>query len=325
MIFYYCPDSEIKSAGIRRLYEHINALVENGFNAAILHDKSTFCRKDLAQVPVFGLDQQGILKQKDIVVFPEGFPGLMAEFKDIPVRKMVICLSWTYVFSALPERTCWRDLNIERVIGDSEYTTEMVGWAMRLPSHVVTPGLNVDHYFRVSLNEKKKKIVFIARKGQQVPLLMRVLHSRNPDFINKFEWVGLDGLSETEYAKHIREAAIFLNLSQAEGLAHACFEAMRSGTLLCGYSSIGGQRSFIGGGETQNSIMAETGDYLSLAWLMEPLMEDLIEGNYSEWQTILDQAYNDTLHMNPENFKNQLTTLWKRLAPHELNQVAEVS
>lgn len=324
MIYYYCPDSEIKSAGIRRLYEHINALVENGFNAAILHDKSTFCRKDLADVPVYGLDQKGILKQKDIVVFPEGFPGLMAEFKDIPVRKMVICLNWAYVFRSLKERVTWRDFNIERVLGASEYTTEMIAWAMKLPSHVIVNQINEKLYYRSPLESKKKKIVFISRKGQQVPLLMRALHSRNPDFINKFEWVGLEGVSEEEFARHVREASIFLNVSMEEGLAHACFEAMRSGTLLCGYSSIGGQRTFIGGGENQNSIISETGDYLSLAWLMEPLLEDLIEGNYSEWQTILDQAYSDTQHMNKENFHKQITTLWKRLAPHELKQVAEV-
>ncbi|MCM8539866.1 MAG: hypothetical protein NE328_06275 [Lentisphaeraceae bacterium] len=320
MIFYYCPDIEVKSAGIRRLYEHVHALITSGFNAAILHDKSSFCRKDLPEVQVFGLEQKGILKQKDIVVFPEGFPGLMEEFKDIPVRKMVICLNWAYVFRSLKERVNWRNYNIERVLGASEYTTEMIAWAMKLPSHVIVNEINEKLYSKSPIESKKKKIVFISRKGQQVPLLMRALHSRNPEFIDKFEWVGLDGLGEEDFARHVREASIFLNVSMEEGLAHACFEAMRSGTILCGYSSIGGQRVFIGGGEDQNSVIAETGDYLSLAWLMEPLLEDLLSNKYDEWQPIIDKAYEDTLHMNKENFEKQLVSFWKKVAPKELSK-----
>ncbi|MCM8527580.1 MAG: hypothetical protein NE327_13760 [Lentisphaeraceae bacterium] len=321
MIFYYCPDSEVKSAGIRRLYEHVHVLIKAGFNAAVLHNKADFRRKDLPDVEVKGLDQQGILKQSDTVVFPEGFPGLMSEFKDIPVRKMVICLSWTYVFGGLPERVSWRDFGIERIIGDSEYTTEMVGWAMNLPSHCIVNQLNDKLYYKQPLNGKKKKVVFISRKGQKVPLLLRVLHTRNPDFINKIQWVGLDGLNEDEFAGHVREASIFLNMSEAEGLAHSCFEAMRSGTLLCGYSSIGGQRVFIGGGDEQNAVIAETGDYLSLAWLMEPLLEDLLNDRYEEWQSIADKAYKDTLHMTSENFESQLVSFWKKVAPGEMRAI----
>ena len=325
MIYYYCPDSDVKSAGIRRLYEHVHVLAKAGFNAAILHSKSTYCRKDLPAVPIYGLDQKGILKQNDTVVFPEGFPGLMSEFKDIPVRKLVICLSWSYVFGALPQQLTWRDFGIERIIGDSEYTTEMVGWAMNLPSHCIVNQINEKLYYRQSLKEKQKKIVFISRKAQQVPYLLRVLQSRNPDFTNKIKWLGLDGLEEEEFARHVREASVFLNMSTQEGLAHSCFEAMRSGTVLAGYSSIGGQRTFIGGGEEQNSLVAETGDYLSLAWLMEPLLEDILNENYDPWQSMLDKAYEDTLHMNTENFEKQLTSFWKKLAPHEVLKAEKVS
>ena len=318
MIYYYCPDNQVKSAGIRRLYEHVHVLSKSGFNASILHNNSSFCRKDLPEVLISGLDQQGILKAQDIVVFPEGFPGLMDEFKDLPVRKMVICLSWTYVFGGLPERVNWRNFNIERIIGDSEFTTEMVGWAMNLPSHCIVNQLNEKLYYRQPLAEKKKKIVFIKRKGQQVPLLMSILHSKNPDFIDKFQWLALDGLNEEDFASHVREASVFLNMSLAEGLAHSCFEAMRCGTILCGYSSIGGQRSFIGGGDQQNALIAETGDYLSLAWLMEPLLNDLLNDQYEEWQSILEQAYNDTLHMTSENFEKELISFWKKVASKEL-------
>ena len=74
---------------------------------------------------------------------------------------MVICLSWSYVYGSLPQRINWNDYGIERIIGDSSFTTEMVGWSMNIPSHTIVSKLNEDLYYRQPLDEKKKKIVYI--------------------------------------------------------------------------------------------------------------------------------------------------------------------
>ncbi len=317
MIFYFCPDSQVKSAGIRRLYEHVNCLHNHGFHAAVLHSKSDFHRDDLPIVPKAFLDKAGSIKANDFIVIPEGFPGLLSDLKDIPIRKIVICLSWSYVFTGLPEKISWRDYKVERIIGDSPFTTEMIAWVMGLPAHVITPEISEKLYPFSPLKLKKMKIVYITRKCPQVALLKKILYLKNSAFIDDFTWMGLDGLDEDSYAEHVREAAIFLNMSQAEGLAHACFEAWHSGALLCGYSSIGGQRVFVGGGDQQNSLIAETGDYLTLAWLMEPLLDDLLKGEFSHWEKIQLRGHSIAMTMNRENFQNELIAFWQRFAPHE--------
>ncbi|NQZ58595.1 MAG: hypothetical protein HRT88_14155 [Lentisphaeraceae bacterium] len=314
MILYFCPDLEVKSSGIRRLYKHVAILTEAGIDAAILHNNANFIRTDLATVPIKSLDTKGCVNSGDIIVIPEGFPGLMKSLKDAPVRRIVICLSWSYVFTSLEDKSSWRDYNIERILGASEFTTDIISWSMGLPGHTITSSLNDKLYFQdLSLSQKKKKIVYIKRKSTLAPLLKKVLYARNPAFIDEFEWLPLEGLDEEEFAQHVREAAIFLNLSEAEALANACFEAMRSNTLLCGFSSIGGQNSFIGDGEDQNAIITETGDYLSLAWMMEPLLNDILNGELDKWQSIVDRAYEDTLHMTAKREKEELLSFWKRM------------
>jgi hypothetical protein len=310
MILYYCPDLEVKSAGIRRLYDHVWILNEAGIPAAILHNSKDFKRKDLHDVPIKGLDEAGAIQVDDIIVIPEGFPGLMRDLKDAPVRRFAICLSWDYTFRSLESRENWRNFGIERIIGASPFTVDMTAWAMKLPGHVIPPKLNRKLYFPSDFPTKKKKIVYIKRKGGLVPLLMNVLYSQNPEFINAFEWLPLDALSEEDFAKHVRQAAIFLNMSTSEGLAHACFEAMASRTLVCGFSSIGGQRVFKSG---QNGLFAETGDYLTLAWLMTPLLDDILSSNHQPWDKIIQTAYESTLEMNAENEKNALISFWRRM------------
>jgi len=38
-----------------------------------------------------------------------------------------------------------------------------------------------------------------------------MLHSRNPEYLQRIHWLGLDGLSEEEYAREIRRSTVFIS------------------------------------------------------------------------------------------------------------------
>ena len=149
--------------------------------------------------------------------------------------------------------------------------------------------------------------------------LSRKLKKRTIKFISEIEWLPLDGLEEDEYARHIREAAVFVNVSMEEGILNASFQAMRCNTLLAGFDSIGGQESIIGEGEEQNYIIAQTGDYLSLAWLMEPLLEDILRGDLSDWERQKKNGYLLAASMTEEKECESVISFWKRMSPE--NQI----
>ena len=311
-IFYFCPDFEVKSGGVRRLYRHVEILVRNGFAAAILHVKKDFMLADQPSVPVAYLVNQGVLKKNDIVVVPEGFPSVMLKLRDQPIRRFVIALSWSYIFSMLPDGMDWRGFNIERVLVVCPYIGEMISWSMGLPTHLIDFAINPDLYhYRPEI--KKRKIAYIQHKARDIDAFRRLLAARNPDYVNSFEWTALRDFNEADYAAQIRESSIFLNLSTAEGLLNSCFEAMSAGCIIAGFHSVGGQDVLIGEGERQNSILAENGDYVSLAYRIEPLLKDLLKNKRQPWEPIIQNGLQGLARHTPDAEEKSVVDFWNHI------------
>jgi hypothetical protein len=311
-IFYFCPDLAIKSAGIRTLYRHVAHLVKRGFQAAILHNDPAFRMPEAQPVPVQYLAGPNTLAAGDIVAIPEGYPGVMQGLQRYPLRRAVIAQNWSYVYRALPDGIDWRRFGIECILTYPDHTGEFLAWAMRLPVHVFEWGIRPD-LFVYRPHEKQPQVSYIKRKQHNMEILKRVLYSRNPAFLRSIHWLEMDGLSEEEYARQLRRSTLFLNLSTTEGMYAPYFEAMRSGTLVAGYNAVGAQRQLIGSGERQNCILAENEDYITLAWRLEPLVEDMLRGDTSRWQGILHNAIQTTAGFTMEREEASVASIWNKI------------
>jgi hypothetical protein len=194
MIYYFCPDMSVRSSGIRLLYRHVDVLGRYGVPAAILHQNTGFTIDDMPSVPICYMDAEPILSSAGVVVIPEGFPRIMGVFRDHRIRRIAIALNWRYIFRALPDGVDWRDLGIERVLTNSPWIAEMVSWSMRMPIHVFQWGLRRDSYY-YDPAAKMPKVVFLDRKKAELPECVRLLFSRNPDFVRRIVWKGVRDLS----------------------------------------------------------------------------------------------------------------------------------
>jgi hypothetical protein len=307
MILYHCPDIQMKCAGMSRLYHHVNILVKHGFDAAILHANKGFVLDDQPSVPI----QYAQIQEGDIVVIPESYPSIMHEIRNYPIRRFAIALSWSYLFETLPDDFDWRHFNIERAIVVSPFIGKLIQWSMNIPCHLITAGLNHSLYFQEN-SPKEPWIAFIQRKGAMVPYLKRILKARNSDFVNKIKWIPLQYLSEKDYAAIIRKSTIFLNLSTAEGLVSSCLKAMKCGTLVAGFDSIGGVDLLKGSGPDQNSILAQTGDYVSLAYQLEPLLNDMIANQLNAWYPIILNSIQTSQPFTIDAEEKSLIKFWKQ-------------
>jgi hypothetical protein len=310
-IYYFCPDIALQSAGIRRLYRHVRVLDSAGFEAYILHEKVGFRRSDLPAVPVRYLEQKPF-NANDIVVIPEGGPTIMAALKDEPVRRFVIALNWDYIFKVLPPGTNWHAFNIERVITISAPIAKMVSWSMGLTTHLLASSIDHRLYYFDKSN-KRPHVVYIARKGAHADHLKRLLGARNPTFTRDFKWIGLDGLTESAYADHIRRAAVFLNLSSAEGYPTSCLEAMASGTLVAGYRSMGADTLLCGQGPGQNCLLTPIGDYPALAFALEPFLTALCSGEMSMWNRVLSNGLETVSGLTAQTEAQVLISFWRNI------------
>jgi hypothetical protein len=312
MILYCCPDSKLRSAGLRTLYRHVAHLVKHGFPAAILHGSSGFRAADTVEAPLRYASDPGGFKPGDIVVIPEGLTDLMSRVKDLPVRKFAICQNWSYVYRALPADMDWRAFGIERVLTYPELTAEYLAWAMGLPVHVFEWGIRDDlFYFRPQ--EKAAQIAYIKRKQHNVDVFQRLLRSRNPDYIRRIRWLALDELSEEDYAREIRRSLVFLSLSTMEGLYAPYLEAMRSGTIVAGYGAVGARGLLVAEGPAQNCISAENDDYFALAMRLEGVLEGMLRGDLSDWAHVVRNALEVSSRHSLEREEQSIVSIWREI------------
>jgi glycosyltransferase involved in cell wall biosynthesis len=309
MIAYYVPDIRTPSGGIKRLYRHVDFLARNGIDACVVHDRKGFSVPGTPPVPIRSFEESLKMDSTDILVIPESCPETMQALSDIPCRKFAIALGWSYIYPSLPDGIDWRNMNIERVLVVSPFVGDMISWAMGLPVHLIDFGIDPELY-RYDADEKRNRIVYIARKAANVECLLRILRSRNPDFLKRIEWKAMAGLATETYAAEVRSARVFLNLSPAEGLLNSCFEAMQAGTIVAGYDSIGGAGMLIGEGERRNAILAQTGDYVTLAMRLEPVLLDMIQGNMRKWNPLIRNGRKLMELHTPEAEEQAILDFW---------------
>ena len=318
-IYYCCPDTPERSAGICRLYRHVSILHAAGYPVSLLHTGNGFKRQEMPPVPFQYLEQVDP-GMDAIFVIPESVPKIMYRLKDHPGRRFVIALSWHYIFSTLPDGIDWRHLNIERVLAISPVIGRMVSWSMDLPVHMLNSSIDHQRYFH-DPTLKLPQISFISRKAFNMDRLMRMLSAKNPDYMNKIKWVGLDGLSEDDYAAQIRRSSLFVTTSMAEGFPTSCLEAMAAGTIVAGYAAGGGSEILVGAGASQNCILAPNGDYVSLAYRLEPALNDLTRGKMDNWVSIVDNAKKTASTMTMECEQASVISFWSQF--YDTERVSE--
>jgi len=308
-VYYYCPDVSVRSAGIRTIYRHVGHLVRNGLKAAVLHHEAGFRMPDVPEVPVRYIVPALSVERSDVLVFPEGYANIMQQLKDMPMRKVVFCQNWSYVFRA---GTGWKGYGIERVLAFPQETAKWLEWCMGLPTHAIDAAIRSDLYFHEP-KEKKPQVMLIKRKQGNAEQLVRALRCRDPAYVERIRWLPVDNLSEEDYAREVRRSTVFLNLSMFEGLQTSSLEAMRCGTLVAGFNGIGSREVFVGDGPAQNCITAENGDYATLAVRLEPVLKDILKNDMSAWQPVLQAALATAAPYTLEREERTLVELWRKL------------
>lgn len=318
-IYYVCPDSRLPSAGIRRLYRHIDMLHTAGFDAAILHVQKGFRREELPPVPISYLNEAAI-ESNAIVVIPEGFTNIMQILNGLSFRRFVIALNWDYVFKNIPDGTDWRSFGIERALAISPAIGRMIAWSMGLPCHILDSSIDHQRY-RYNPAKKRPQLSYIKRKGINIDQLKRMMAARSSTYINKIKWVGLDGLPEDEYAREIGRSSIFVNLSPAEGYPTSCLEAMAAGTVVVGYDSLCSGNILFGEGPEQNCVLAPNGDYRALAYALEPVLKDCVDGEMEKWRSIIAGGRRTAASATVEREKRSLISFWRKVCrtPNGIN------
>ncbi len=273
-ILYFCPDFPQPSGGIKTLYRHVARLNETGFDAWIVHQKRPFRAVwHGIEAPTLWLSERPQFTPQDILVIPEVMAQVMKQTARFSGERVVIALSWSPTYWNLPPGETWAAYGVKRVITKSPLIQNYVRWSMGIEAALIKEYVTPAHYF-YRQDAKRPKICFLTRKERSAAWLQQVLAAKGEPF-TRFEWQPLREMNEDEYARHLREATVYVTTNMQEGMNTSVLEAMACGCLVVGYSGVGGSVYMAPDGPSQNCILVENGNVPALGLRLETVLREL--------------------------------------------------
>lgn len=274
-VYFLCPDLNIPSGGLKRIYRIAQVLHRAGFRACVLHEKTGFHQDWIATGAPLRYADALRLEPGDVVVIPETLPETMKTIPDY-CRKVVQAFSWTYIFENLREGETWRDYNVEMVVTPSRVIADFIRWTLGLPVQCFGTGIDHDLYqYRPAV--KEKSIAFLTHRNLEGERVKKIF-AQLPRGLPSYQWIGMTRKREEDYANVLRKSRIFLATGIREGVPGPILEAMACGTIVVGYRGVGGNEYLLDEGPDKNFFGVENGDYFALSRALEMVM-GLVEGD----------------------------------------------
>lgn len=272
-IFYLCPDFSKPSGGIKRLYRHVEILRENSYDAYIMHINEGFKLHWFeSPAPIVYTRDLAQLHSEDVLVLTEGLSTVMKQVKPLQFRKVVIALSFAYIFEHMPIGENWKDYGIHWVMASTKTIKDLVQWSMGIENVYIIKSSVDNIMFHYEPDVKKQQITYIKRKDTLSPIVEKILKARSacsdePDFI------AIENLKLQNYAQVLKQSQIYLTTSIHEGINLSVLEAMACGCVCIGFDGVGGREFIVESGEQQNFVRAENVNFIDLAMKLAGLME----------------------------------------------------
>lgn len=299
--YFYLPDFEKHSGGIRLVYRTVKLLNDMGFNAVILHTKHGFkldwLDNDLKNVPISYLtDDHGDhiqleVHMEDTFIIPEGFADVMEQTREMPAKRFVLCQNWYYVLNSLQPGVYWDSYGIFDCISVSKKQTDYLKAIMPfLRIKDLQPGVDQEFYHKPESKCDKVPIVaFVPTrdgglKGVSVIKHFYALHKN----LRWIQFRELKDMSNDEYAKTMRECAFFLHMDETSSWGTAPIEAFNSGTLVAAWDGYGGREYM----NDNNTYLAVNGNIFDLARKLGDMINEYLTDSISNsrWLAMKEAA-----------------------------------
>ena len=285
--YFFLPDFEKESGGVKLTYDHVRCMNENGFKAVVIHQKEGFKPKwledyypkgedgNFENIPMLYLDSGNLpINIEDFFFIPEGFPNIMENLakQSAPCKRVVFCQNWYYVLNALPPGIFWRHYGIEDCMSVSKVQTDYLNMIMpgmkfkqvygHIPSDVFYPP--------EKMTDKKMQVAFIPSRdgGTKAHNVIKTFYALFPHF--KFiQFAEVRDLPKEDYATLMRESAFYAHFDEYSSWGTAPIEAFLSKTLVAGWDGFGGREYM----STDNTWIVPNGDILRLAMAIGNMIE----------------------------------------------------
>lgn len=346
-IYFFAPDWNGPSGGIKQIYRHVDILNSIGWDARILHKKKHFhvnwfpnhtpvsyighsflesiykeepLTKTLEKVNVDsslyeienGQWKSVRLTQEDILVLPEYFGSQLNSFGK-GVKKVVFNQNTHYClrnFTAADTLShIYNSPEVLGVVVVSEHNKDYMQYAFP-KANVFRVITGIDKNVFVSNTNKKNQIAYMPRKlSEEVQQVITLLRLRG---LKDWEFISIDNVNEAAAAKIMSESFMFLSFSTQEGIGLPPIEAAFSGCLLVGYTGNAGDEYF----KSEWSYPIRQGDTLMFAKTVEKILKNAETDRsfYEEKVRNLSSYVKEKYSLEQE--RETVITAWKTILRH---------
>ncbi len=283
-----------------------------GFDAWIVHQKYPFrATWHGYEAPTLWLSERPRFTPEDVLVIPEVMHQVMQQTARFSGERVVIALSWSPTYWNLPAGQTWASFGIRRVITKSPVIQEYLRWCMGLEATLISEYVTPERYY-YKQETKRPKICYLTRKERSATWLQQVLQAKGAPFTG-FEWMPLRELSEDEYARHLREATVYVTTNMQEGMNSSVLEAMACGCLVVGFSGIGGGAFMRSEGPGQNCFLVENGNVPELGRRLETVLRKLADQPVAFSDVVENGLETARAYQNAEDEANSLRAVFAPL------------
>ncbi len=303
-------DNPRPSGGVKTLYQHVELLTQNGFDAAVVHFTPHFSLDWFSNtIPVIDGSQGLKLDRDDWIVIPEDHAQALKHFATIPCRKALFCQNHFYIFEALPPQTGWDDFGIEEVLVSSHEIETYVQRVFSKRSHFIP--LFINHkLFQPSADRHPLSVAYMPRKGGwNLTQIISSIWCQYPE-LRDVQWVPIDRMSEAEVAHTLQSNTIFLSTGFREGFGLPPIEAMACGALVVGFRAGGGKDY----ATDKNGFWVPDEDPITFAQtLAQILLKMKKTPNHPHWESIRQQGYQTAARYQQDATELDLVRIWTHL------------
>lgn len=237
-IVFLCPPATVINGGTKYLYKMGEVLAAQGHEVQMFEQEGRRPTWFPTKLPVVG---QGVLRPRadQAFILPEDQPKLLDSVRTWPQRKVIYAQNHFYAALGVGEAESYADYGVTHILCSSQ---AIYAYAQlrhpKLKPYVIPCAIDTG-LFKPGL--KQKRIAYMPRKrGIEASYLRDMFRHLYPEYRN-WAWDSIHDQAETETARRLGEAQLFLSLSRLEGFGLTPLEAMAAGCVVAGFTGIGGR------------------------------------------------------------------------------------
>lgn len=232
-IMFFTPDTKgVPIGGVVYIYEMVNSLIEQGYNAYILTQKNDYTSvewmgENYAELPHISFDTDGfMLNMDDFLVIPEFYSSFAYQIKEhkVPCKIIFLAQAHEYFFEYLEVGQHWRDIT-SSVITTSKTMEDYVQEVMYKMENVeiVTPF--VPEFFHPNPKPQKPMVAILSRTMKDAEKVYKQFYNMYPHY----RWVNfktLNKLDRETFAKELSECCLAVWIDPISSFGTFPLEAM---------------------------------------------------------------------------------------------------